>query len=156
MRSLFVFMVFILASCESNRIFEKNTVINNNEWKAYQQFSFEFNIPDSSETYTVYCNLRNTSKYPNNNIYIQYELKDSVGNKIEIELKNFALFDPKSGSAYGKSGLGDLFEHQNILLANYKFPSAGDYTISLEQFMRYENLPEVNSVGIRVEISKGL
>lgn len=154
MRTLFIFGIFIiLTSCDSNRIFEKNAAISENIWKAYQEFTFVFNIPDSLKSYNIYCNLRNTSKYPKHNIYIRYVLKDSVGNKMKSELMNFILFDPKSGEAYGNSGLGDLFEHQNIILEKFKFPASGKYTISLEQFMRYENLPEVNSTGIRVEFS---
>jgi len=157
MRSiLFLIVCFslTLTGCESNRIYEENNTLDNNTWKAYQEITFQFNIPDSSRTYNVYCNLRNTSKYPNHNIYIRFILKDSIGNKLESELKNFELFDPKSGAPYGNSGLGDLFEHQNIILEDYKFPFHGNFSISLEQFMRYENLTEINSTGVRVEYSK--
>lgn len=152
MRNLLLAIVcFSLTGCDSNRIFEENISINQNIWKAYQEFTFQFNIPDSTLSYNVYCNLRNTSKYPNHNIYIRFVLKDSIGTKLESELKNFELFDPKSGTPYGRTGLGDLFDHQNLLLEDFQFPFKGAFSISLEQFMRYENLPEVNSTGIRVE-----
>jgi gliding motility-associated lipoprotein GldH len=151
MRNFWIIVVLFLLGCDSDRVFEENIPINENTWKAYQEISFQFTIPDSTATYDIYCNLRNTPKYPNHNIYIRYILKDSIGTKLEGELKNFILFDPKSGAPYGKSGLGDLFDHQNLLLEEYKFPFAGTYSIALEQLMRYENLPEVNSTGIRVE-----
>ena len=149
-----IFLALLLSGCADNRIFEENQIIDNNTWKAYQAYSFSFSVLDTTRTYNLLCNIRNTSKYPNYNIYIRYVLMDSAGNKLETELKNFILFDPKSGDPYGKTGLGDLFEHQNPLITDYEFPYSGSYSLSMEQLMRYENLPEINFVGLRVELTK--
>ena len=93
MRNFWPIVVLFLFGCDTDRIFEENVPINGNTWKAYQEISFQFDIPDSTSSYDIYCNLRTTPKYPNHNIYIRYILKDSIGTKLEGELKNFILFD---------------------------------------------------------------
>ena len=63
---------------------------------------------------------------------------------------NYNLFDPKTGEPFG-NGLGDVFDHQFLLLENYKFERPGPYNFKLQQYMRMDSLPEVLSAGIRVE-----
>ena len=58
--------------------------------------------------------------------------------------------DAKTGKPQGK-GLGDIYTHQFDLLKNYTFQKPGSYQIKLKQYMRQDPLPEINSVGIRVE-----
>jgi len=61
------------------------------------------------------------------------------------------LFDPKLGTPYGQSGLGDIFDHQFVLTEKFSFESSGVKTVEIQQFMRYDSLPEIVSIGIRVE-----
>lgn len=148
-----VLLLTLLCSCDTSRLYEKNIPIEANTWKAYHAYTFDFRIDNIEQRYNILFNLRNTPRYPNHNIYVRYELTDSVGNKLKTDLKNFLLFDPKTGDPLGDSGLGDLFDHQLPLLDTFSFPYKGNYTVALEQFMRYENLPEVNATGIRVEFA---
>jgi gliding motility-associated lipoprotein GldH len=131
-------------------VFEENRDLTDKTWKAYQEINYEFQISDTTRTYDMLFNIRNTSKYPNYNIYISYVLMDSIGNKLESDLRNMTLFDPKTGFPYGSSGTGDLFEHQFPIITNYAFPYPGRFSFSVEQKMRYENLPEIYSIGLRV------
>ncbi|MEO0331329.1 MAG: gliding motility lipoprotein GldH, partial [Bacteroidota bacterium] len=56
------------------------------------------------------------------------------------------------GKPYG-SGLGDIFSHQILALPGYQFDTAGMYQIRLQQYMRRDTLPEILSVGVRVEVA---
>jgi gliding motility-associated lipoprotein GldH len=64
------------------------------------------------------------------------------------------LFDAKTGKPFGKSGIGDLYDHRFLLLKNYQFKSKGKYRMKFEQFMRTDTLPGILAVGLRVERSR--
>lgn len=151
MRVLIVLTIFCsFASCDESRVFEENSDIENKIWIADSILNFDIDIQESKETYNLYINIRNSVSYPYENIYLTYYLKDTLGNQLESELVNFNLFDPKTGRPLG-DGLGDIFDHQFLVLDNYKFQKPGRYVLQLQQYMRMDSLPEILSAGIRVD-----
>jgi len=149
---LFLLIIFLVASCDSNRVFEKNTDIPNNLWIKEEKPHFEFEIPDTSIDYNIYYNIRNAVSYPFYNLYLTHYLKDSVGTLISTNLDELTLFNPKTGQPNGK-GMGDIFDHRIPMLTKYKFDQPGKYTLEVEQFMRMDELPMIMAVGIRIEQS---
>jgi gliding motility-associated lipoprotein GldH len=59
------------------------------------------------------------------------------------------LMDPKTGEPRG-SGTGDIYDHQILALRNQRFAQPGNYTITLEQYMRQDQLPGLMAMGVRV------
>jgi len=149
---LFLLIIFLVASCDSNRVFEKNTDIPNNLWIKEEKPHFEFEITDTSIDYNIYYNIRNAVSYPFYNLYLTHYLKDSVGTLISTNLDELTLFNPKTGQPNGK-GMGDIFDHRIPMLTKYKFDQPGKYTLEVEQFMRMDELPMIMAVGIRIEQS---
>ncbi len=148
--SLFLALVgLFLSSCDSNILYEDNKDIDS-YWLADSVTHFNFNITDESVYYNLFFSIRNGVEFPHSNLYFKYYLKDSIGSTLETELINFQLFHPKSGYPLG-NGIGDLFEHQYELLTKYRFNQPGNYQLSFQQYMRYDSLPEIYSVGFRVE-----
>jgi len=137
-----------LISCNSNRVYEQNADIDK-YWLADSTIQFDFDINNSLQDYNLYFNVRNGVNFPHSNLYFKYALKDSVGSTLEAELVNFNLFHPKSGYPLG-NGVGDIFEHQYELLVKYQFPNNGKYQLSFQQYMRYDSLPEIYSVGYTI------
>ena len=151
MRLIFSLLVIVaLVSCDDQRIYEKNADLKDKMWLADSTLDFTFKVPDLKEKYNLYLNLRNTVSYPYENIYITYYLKDTLNNEIKKQLVNYNLFDPKTGKPFG-SGLGDVFDHQFLLLENFKFERPGPYVFEIQQYMRMDTLPEILSGGLRVE-----
>ncbi len=146
----FLLTLLILASCDESRVYETNIDINNKIWLADSIIRHDFEIKDIKETYNLYVNIRNTVGYPYENIYLTYYLKDTANNELRKDLINFNLFDPKTGKPYG-DGLGDLFDHQFMVLKDLSFDRPGPYVFELQQYMRMDSLPEIMSVGLRVE-----
>ncbi len=140
----------ILSACDNNRVFEDTVDLKNAYWLADSIKTFTFNIANPGKAYNIFFNLRNGLEYPHNNIYVHYTITDSTHTVLEEELRNFQLFHPKSGYPFG-SGSGNVYQHQFDLLFGYRFPNAGTYNVSFEQYMRYDSLPQVYSVGVRVE-----
>jgi gliding motility-associated lipoprotein GldH len=148
----------LLWSCESNRLFEENKTITERSWKVTEPVSFTFSIEDVTIPYNIYYNIRNTSDYPVSRIFIKYSLTDSTGNVISAKLDSRFLFDQKSGKPFGESSIGDLFDHQFLLLENYQFTNSGKYTLTLSQETREGTAQEKDStlkgivaVGMRLE-----
>ena len=145
-----IIVVAFLSSCDSNRVYEDTKTFNNAYWLADSIKYFEFEIPDDKAEYNIQLSLRNGRDYPHRNIYVQYEILDSTQTTLDEELRNFQIFHPKSGYPYG-NGSGNIYEHSFDLLAGYEFPYSGKYSVKVQQYMRYDSLPEVYSVGLRIE-----
>ena len=146
-------LLFGLVSCDPNRVFEENIDFENPYWIKDQPAEFEFEIQDISTEYDLFFNVRNSLSYPFQNIYIQYTLKDSLNREVLSELKEFYLFDQKTGKPLG-DGLGDIFDDSFPLNEDYSFKNTGIYSIKLEQFMRLDSLPMILSVGLRIQKSE--
>jgi len=155
MRSFFGFAIVtvFLASCDDQRVFEKNNDFNSGHWLIGEKPEFEFDIQDSLQGYNLYCNVRNSLDYPYARLFITYYLMDSSGTVLQKDLVQQMLFDEKTGEPFGESGLGDLYDHQILLRKNHRFPYAGRYRIAFEQYMRQDTLAGVVAVGVRVEKS---
>ncbi len=147
----FLILLFFVSACDSARIFEENKDFESRNWNVREKPIFVFDIQDTTQSHNLYINFRNTLEFPGANIYYRYTLKDSINRELENHLVSNFLFDKKTGAPFGSSGLGDIFDHQFLVLEHYKFRSAGNYKIQLEQFMRMDTIPGMLAVGIRVE-----
>lgn len=142
-------------ACDENRVYEKNKDIPEHAWHKDSVLSFEVEIKDPGIPYHVFYNIRNAVSYPTQNLYLRIEVQDSTGRILTSDLNNIELFDPKTGKPYG-DGLGDIFDHRVKVLDSFIFPDSGMYAVEVQHRMRenvmVENrLPDVMSVGIRVE-----
>lgn len=153
MRSLLAlaFVTLLLSSCDDERVFEKNADFHTRFWDVGDRPAFDFSITDSLQRYNLYCNVRNSLDYPYARIFITWTLRDSTGAVLERNLMQHMLFDEKTGEPFGGSGLGDIYDHRIPLKSNYAFPHTGQFTLSLEQYMRTDTLAGVLAVGVRLE-----
>ena len=150
----FAFLIIaglFLVSCDSHRVYEDNIEFSDRNWKVTEEPRFDFTISDTVARYNLYYNVRNSLTYPYARIFITYHLYDSMGKEITKKLVNHDLFDQKTGRPFGNSGLGDLYDHQFLLLKQHAFPAKGKYSVKLDQLMRRDTLQGVLAVGIRVE-----
>lgn len=141
----------LLTACDESRIFEENYDFQKRVWMQGDKPEFAINIDDTTRRYNFYFNFRNTLDYPFSRLFFTYYLQDSVGVVVKKELMSSLIFDPKTGEPYGKSGLGDIFDHQFVIIKDHKFPYRGMHRVRFEQFMRVDTLEGVLAVGVRVE-----
>ena len=144
-------IAYFLTSCDPHRLYEDNVEFKDRTWKVYEEPRFEFIIPDTSQRYNLYYNVRNSLDYPYARIFITYHLYDSTGKELSTKLVYHDLFDQKTGRPLGDSGLGDLYDHGFLLLNEHRFNYKGKYSVKLDQFMRQDTLKGVIAVGVRVE-----
>lgn len=144
-------IVLTVAACDDSRVYEKNHDFENRQWIVDTKPSFEFVIEDTTATYNLYCNIRNSVGYPFSRIFIQYSLNDSIKSVDKSALLGHTLFDPKTGEPSGTSGLGDIYDHQVPIVKGQRFSRSGTYEVTLQQNMRRDTLEGILAVGIRVE-----
>jgi gliding motility-associated lipoprotein GldH len=144
-------ILFLLSSCDSNRIYEDNVVFKDRTWKLAEPAQLEFDIADTTQRYNLYMDVRNSLDYPYARLFVNYNLVDPTGKELSKKLISEYLFDQKTGKPNGSSGLGDIYDHQFLFLKEYSFSKTGKYKVKFEQFMRQDTLQGVVAVGLRVE-----
>jgi gliding motility-associated lipoprotein GldH len=146
----FVFCLFV--GCIPSNVYEKNIAIPSTAWDEKFVPEYDFNITDTTANYDIFLTLRHTDAYPYSNIWLQVNSqfpganKDSVI-KIEIPLAE------ANGKWLGR-GMNEIWEHRMPLSASEKplhFSRSGHCKIKLHQIMRINPLPQIMSVGIRLE-----
>ncbi|MDH5396672.1 MAG: gliding motility lipoprotein GldH [Cyclobacteriaceae bacterium] len=146
---IFIFSLAFMIGCDPHRIYEENIDFPDRVWHIDSIPEFEFRIDESTINYDLIFNIRNAIDYPNHNIYFTYFLSSEDEGMLKSELVNFDLFNRKTGKPKG-SGLGDIFDHQIILIENYKFDKPGLYKLGYKQYMRTDTLQGILSVGMRL------
>lgn len=146
--SLFCLLSALFISCTEDRVFEENYDLDG-EWPIAEKVNLKFNITEDQQLYQVFLNVRHDADYPFRNLYIKYQLADSTGVMLENALVNFKLFSDKEGKPFGKAS-SNIYSYQELLLDSLSFPHSGDYTFSMNQYMRTDSLKGIYSVGIKI------
>jgi len=149
-----LFLSMFFYACNNDRVFEGKKDFEDRFWPKQEQVHFDFEIQDKDSEYNLFYTLRYSNTYPYQNIYLQYYLEDSSGKVVSKELDNILLFNAITGIPTG-DGLGDIITLQKQFLGHYKFPAEGLYNFNIEQFMRLDTLPEILTVGLRLEKAVG-
>ena len=153
MRRLYFLLIIaipLLNSCDPNRIYEKNIKIPDGIWHRDNVVRFELTIDDTTSSHNLYVNVRNTSLYPMSNLYLFIRTTAPSGHSVKDTVEVILADD--RGKWLG-SGLGDIWDLQQIYKENVRFAQKGGYRFEFEQAMRAENLPFILDVGLRVEKS---
>jgi gliding motility-associated lipoprotein GldH len=147
-------VLLLFTACDPNRVFEQNTDFENYSWDVQQKPSFTFQIQDTTARYDLFFNVRNASAYGYYNLYLKHTLTGPSGPVGKPRLHELILMDPKTGEPRG-SGTGDIFDHQMLALPHLKFAQPGSYTLTMEQYMRQDQLAGLMAVGLRVAKVEG-
>ena len=152
MKNLFAFILLALTftACNSDALVDEFHPIDNEAWSYSELLTDTFSVSEEAYYHKLFINLRITGDYAYQNLYVKLKHTNSKGKKKE-EIINLPLAE-KTGRWLG-SGMGDVITFQIPVLGKQKFEK-GKHTISLEQYMRLEQLPFVVAAGIRVEKTK--
>ncbi len=150
MKSLFIllFTILILSSCDPDRVYEKNIKIPDAIWQRDNIVRFELVVEDTISSHNLYVNVRNSNLYPVSNLYLYITTTAPSGHAIKDTVE-VTLADSR-GKWLG-SGLGDIWDLQQLYKDNVRFAQSGKDSFEFEQAMRYDKLPFILDVGLRVE-----
>lgn len=147
----YIIILFSLASCDRNRVFEEYKTIPDNLWYINNKVTFDVNITDTISPNNLYINIRNSGSYSYSNLFVFMTtyLPDNTASKDTLECP---LADA-SGKWLG-SGLGDIWDNKILFKRNFHFPHVGKYRFEMVQGMRINPLPLIADVGLRIEKAK--
>jgi gliding motility-associated lipoprotein GldH len=141
--------LLLVASCTQTDVFEKNTTIPKYQWQSNYTASGSFLIKDTAAAYDIYIVLRHTDAYKYNNIWLNIGLQPP-GDSLYTQKVDLQLGDDARGW-YG-SGMNDIWEVRKLLNGSpRRFKKAGSYNFIISHIMRDNPLPDIMSVGLRIE-----
>ena len=146
--SLPVGILFSLASCGQVEVFEKNTPIPGYKWASNFAATGSFQISDTVSAYTISIVLRHTDRYDFNNIWMNVGLQ-TPGDSLFFQKVDLSLGSDAAG--WEGTGTNDIWEVRKPLALNKRFKKKGEYQFKIFHIMRVDPLPDVMSVGLRVE-----
>ena len=135
-----------LSSCGDTAVFDQTESLGETGWLQTKKIEIPFEIKDTLVSYALDVSIRQSNDYAFYNLYFVPQIIDSKGKVIKKALAEAILYDAKSGKAKG-AGLGDMYSHSYSIFPALHFPTAGKYTLRLEQYMRTDTLSGVMSVG---------
>ena len=141
-------LLFILVSCDENRIFDEYKSFPDATWHKGDVVEFDIKLDDTLSKNQVYIKIRNTVDYPFSNIYLFTKL-DFPDGKVLVDTLEYEMTDAEG------MWLGDGVSGIKNNLLYYKkdvvFYEKGSYKLSVQHGMRTDNLVGIQNLGIRIE-----
>lgn len=140
--------MFLLTSCNKNRVFEKYIEIPDKVWERDFRPEFKLAIEDTTQIYNMFVNVRNLGYYPFRNIWVFIHTTTPTEN-ISHDTLECVLANEK-GEWLG-DGLGNLWDSKILWKQNTRFSTPGTYKIEFEHAMRSKKIPGIMDMGLTVE-----
>ncbi|CAL2087723.1 gliding motility lipoprotein GldH [Tenacibaculum sp. 190524A05c] len=148
-------LLLIMVSCDSKRVYDEYTSIDNNKWEINTPVTYQFEVKDTLAKRNLFINIRNNSDYEYSNLFLVTKMSFPDGHKI-VDTLEYDMAD-KNGKFLGK-GFSELKESKLFYKEQILFPIQGSYTLDIFQAMRkggeVEGINELDgivNVGFRIE-----
>jgi len=152
--SLLRFAVLLVATilgstaCK-NDVFHNETVhLKNNEWQAADTLFYTFESKDSIALYDFYFEVRNTTDYDMQNLYL-FITAYYPGNTFSRDTAE-CILAAADGKWFGK-GMGKHKDNRFLFRKGVRFRKPGNYIIAVNQAMRKDTLNGISDVGILIK-----
>lgn len=150
-----IIILFIgFLSCDSNQVFDEYKTIPSS-WHKDSIINFNIIPPDTTNHYNLFVNIRNTSEFKYNNLFLIVEMNFPNGKTIKDTLEY--LMAKPNGELLG-IGFTDVKENKLWYKEDVVFLENGEYQINIQHVMRkngsvrgIENLEGITDVGFRIE-----
>ncbi|WP_306413678.1 regulatory iron-sulfur-containing complex subunit RicT [Cecembia lonarensis] len=140
---LLLFIMIWAGACSEGREFEDYQGMEKLSWSLNDTVYFVMSppLPQGPSILAIKYN----ANYPYRNLYVRYILTDSLGEMMESDLINVALFEPTSGRPIGK-GFGNTFTKYDTLFLQNTSPYQ---KIEFLQYMRLDELEGIEAIGLK-------
>ena len=140
--------LFVFTSCDDNKVYDEFLSFENNVWESDDVKTFSFDIKDTISQVNLWVNLRTTTDYAYENIYMFLNSEYPNGES-NLDTLEFILAQP-DGKWNGEKS-GTIIEFHSMIASGGRFNTSGQYSFSFQQAMRDESLSDVVDIGFRVE-----
>jgi len=141
-------LLFILVSCDENRIFNEYKSIPDAVWQKDDAVVFDIKLDDTLSKNQVYINIRNTVDYPYSNLYL-FTRVDFPDGRVLVDTLEYEMTDDE-GMWLGE-GVSGIKNNRLYYKKDVVFYEKGDYKVSIKHGMRTDKLVGIQDVGIRIE-----
>lgn len=150
-KSILILIVIALTqiSCSDSYVYNGYVSIPHEKWHADSVASFRVPIADTLTHYNLYVNLRNTTDYPFQNLYLFIDITAPNGAFVRDTMECMLADD--HGKWLGK-GKGAIRDNRFLYRQNVRFGATGEYLVTIQQGMRVDELKGVSEVGFRMEL----
>ena len=135
-------------ACSTNAVMEEQQQIKENQWDYADSKTFTAQITDTVQHYNIYVSVRHGFNFEWRNMWVKIETTFPDGKTYERRV-NLLLSDA-DGVWHGEC-LGDNCDMLIPIQDNAFFPQTGKYTFKVSQDMRVNPLPNVKTIGMRLE-----
>ena len=142
---LFVILILVFSACTDGRIYEDFHSLPSQNWGIKDSLVFDIKDIELVNTPDLVA-VKFNEEYAFSNCYLRVISKDSSGVILDNKLVNLILFDPKSGEPLGE-GFGNTYTRYDTLPFLF---DQNTKTVTLLQYMRQDQLPGVEAVGIKI------
>ncbi|MEL6867552.1 MAG: gliding motility lipoprotein GldH [Bacteroidota bacterium] len=143
----FICALCILA-CGPNYLYQETKTLGDAGWTYQDSLDFPFSISDTNRIYNLYLDVEHDNSYPFQNMYIKIHTAFPDGQRPAQQVSiNMA---DKVGQWYGNCG-STRCELRVPIQTGAFFNQAGDYQVTIEQFMRRDPLPGIKTLSFRIE-----
>lgn len=137
-----------LTSCNEKPFYEQTVPIRKGQWDYADTVRFSFSIVDTSQRYNLYLNVEHADTFPYQNIYVQIHTVYPDGKHL-MKLLPLDLFDASgqpNGTCRGRTCATDF-----VLQKQAVFPQVGQYTVAVEQYLRFNPVPGIRALRLTIE-----
>ena len=148
-KSILLIIGLFMFSCGKENIINSYKDFEGNIWESDSIVSFEYEIKDSTSSYLQELNIRHTTDYEFQNLFV-FLKEEGRRDTIEIFLSD------RSGKWLGR-GVGDIREITIKLNSSKTYQKTGEKELIVEQAMRYgekekiEVLGNIISLGLKIK-----
>jgi len=143
-----VVLVLLIASCDSNKVFDEYQTIPDASWNADSLLHFSFMVGRKTDNHNIYFNIRNDRKYEFSNLWLFVTIHAPGGTSV-TDTTQVILAEP-SGKWLGK-GFTGVYDNRFVYRRNVYFPESGRYNVAIRHGMRPKELKGIRDLGIRIE-----
>ena len=147
---LFCLLIFF-AACGNDFEYEKTYDFQEEQWSYPDTLNFNFHIADTTSIYNLYLEIEHESSYSYQNLYTQIHTKFPGGERL-TETLSLELAD-KAGNWMGNCS-GSTCKLLIPIQKNAFFNAAGDYEITIEQYMRENPVEGITAISFFLEKTK--
>lgn len=146
---VFLFVLITGYACQKAYTYQERVVLPEEGWTYSDSVSFSFTISDTLSIYDLLLEIEHHPDFAWQNMYVKIHTDFPAGTRLS-EKVSLQLMDPEKAIWYGKCN-GDRCRVELSLQRNTYFQEIGEYTLTLEQFMRTSPLKGVSSIGLAIQ-----
>ena len=147
--SIAALIVLLCYSCTQSSVTHIYNSVSKNGWSRDSILNYNIQIDSLDRECNIDVELTYNNNYPYSNLYLLVSIADSVSNIISSDTLQLLLADEYG--VWKGDGWGTTYQQREEYKHFFKFPSSGNYNITIAQGMRGEPIKGIERVGVKVD-----